>query len=64
MKPSYKQKSFDETYQFDYDAKRGITLEFEIRIQSSLTEDDIKQYVEQVIKKVKKPKMSNYGNNA
>ncbi len=64
MKPSYKQKSFDETYQFDYDAKRGITLEFEIRIQSSLTEDDIKQYVEPVIKKVKKPKMSNDSNTA
>ncbi len=64
MKPSYKQKSFDETYQFDYDAKRGIILEFEIRVQSSLTEDDIKQYVEPVIKKVKKPKMSNDSNNA
>jgi hypothetical protein len=61
---TYKQKSFDETYQLDYDAKRGITLEFEIRIQSFLTEDDIKQYVQQVIKKVKKPKMSNDGNSA
>jgi len=64
LKPSYKQKSFDETYQFDYDAKRGITLEFEIRIQSSLTEDDIKQYLEQVVKEVKKPKVSNDRNNA
>ena len=64
MKPSYKQKSFDETYQFDYDAKHGITLEFEIRVQSSLTEDDIKEYVEPVIKKVKKPKMSNDSNTA
>jgi hypothetical protein len=36
----------------------------ETGIQSSLTEDDIKQYLEQVIKEVKKPKMSNDGNNA
>ncbi|MFZ0897159.1 MAG: hypothetical protein WAZ77_21875 [Candidatus Nitrosopolaris sp.] len=35
----------------------------ETGIQSSLTEDDIKQYLEQVIKEVKKPKMSNDGNN-
>jgi len=36
----------------------------ETGIQSSLTEDDLKQYLEQVIKEVKKPKMSNDGNNA
>jgi hypothetical protein len=36
----------------------------ETGIQSSLTEDDIKRYLEQVIKEVKKPKMSNDGNNA
>jgi hypothetical protein len=35
----------------------------ETGIQSSLSEDDIKQYLEQVIKEVKKPKMSNDGNN-
>jgi DNA-binding protein Fis len=33
-------------------------------IQSSLTEDDIKQYLEQVIKEVKKPKMNDDPNNA
>jgi len=38
----------------------------ETGIQSSLTEDDIKQYLEQVIKEVKQPKskMKNDGNNA
>src|SRR5207244_8968899 len=39
-------------------------IEEETGIQSSLTEDDIKQYLEQVIKEVKKPKMSDDGNNA
>jgi DNA-binding protein Fis len=36
----------------------------ETGIQSSLSEDEIKQYVEQVIKEVKKPKMSNDDNTA
>jgi len=36
----------------------------ETGIQSSLTEEDIKQYLEQVIKEVKKPKLSNDRNNA
>ena len=35
----------------------------ETGIQSSLTEDDIKQYLEQVIKEVKKPQRPNNGNN-
>ena len=35
----------------------------ETGIQSSLSEDDIKQYLDQVIKEVKKTKMSNDGNN-
>ncbi len=39
-------------------------IEEETGIQSSLTEDDIKQYLEQVIKEVKKPKMSNDRNDA
>jgi hypothetical protein len=38
-------------------------IEEETGIQSSLTEDDIKQYLEQAIKEVKKRKMSNDGNN-
>jgi hypothetical protein len=36
----------------------------ETGIQSSLTEDDIKQYLEQVIIEVKKLKMNNDGNTA
>jgi len=36
----------------------------ETGIQSSRTEEDIKQYLEQVIKDVKKPKVSNDLNNA
>jgi hypothetical protein len=39
-------------------------IDEETGIQSSLTEDDIKQYLEQVIKEVKKPKMSNDRNDA
>ena len=38
-------------------------IEEETGIQSSLTEDDIKQYLEQVIKEVKKPQRPNNGNN-
>jgi hypothetical protein len=33
-------------------------------IQASLPEGDMKQYLEQVIKEVKKPKMNNDGNHA
>ena len=36
----------------------------ETGIQSSLSEDEIKQYVKQVIKEVKKSKMSNDDNTA
>jgi hypothetical protein len=36
----------------------------ETGIQASLPEDDMKQYLEQVIKEVKKPKMSNDRNHA
>jgi hypothetical protein len=35
----------------------------ETGIQPSLTDEDVKTYLEQVIKEVKKPKMSNDGNN-
>jgi hypothetical protein len=34
----------------------------ETGIQPSLTDEDVKAYLEQVIKEVKKPKMSNDGN--
>ena len=36
----------------------------ETGIQPSLTDEDVKAYLEQVIKEVKKPKTSNDGNNA
>jgi uncharacterized protein YktB (UPF0637 family) len=48
----------------DFTKQNQDRMEEETGIQSSLTEDDIKQYLEQVIKEVKKPKMSNDRNDA
>jgi hypothetical protein len=48
----------------DFTKQNQDRMEEETGIQSSLTENDIKQYLEQVIKEVKKPKMSNDRNDA
>ena len=58
MEQQIQKKVVDFTKQFQ------DRMEEETGIQSSLTEDDIKQYLEQVIKEVKKPKMSNDRNDA
>jgi hypothetical protein len=48
----------------DFTRRNQERMAEETGIQSSLTEDDIKQYLEQVIREVKKPKMPNDGHDA